>query len=159
MLLALPTVFLPVESLQESPEAATSHLGLFTTFTVPALQEFDGGDVAPAGFDMDVLVVDVQSEALPFLTLASQELHAEVQPFLFERCSLPRFVGGFETGKRMGTSAGIREHGFLFCRGKHVTSKVKAAAKKPAVEKARLLLLWMFVLRIMIQLNMMPRVQ
>ena len=140
MLLVLPTGFLPVESLQESPEAATSHLGLFTILTVPALQEFDGGDVAPAGFDMDVLVVDVQSDALPFLTLASQELHAEVQPFFLEDAAYPDLSVVLRLAKEWVQLQSSESMAFYSAEESPSPPKaatMKAAAKKPAVEKAK----------------------
>ena len=120
LMLALPTGFLPADALQDSAEAAMSPLGLFTIVTVPALQEFDGGDVAPAGFDMDVLVVDVQADVLPFLTLASQELHAEVQPFFLEDTAYPDLSVVLRMAKGMGVGSRVGVSGIL---GKRATTK------------------------------------
>ena len=93
LLLALPTGFLAPDVLQAAQEDAMSPLGLFTTLTVPAAQEMGGGEEIHAGFDMDVLVIDVQSDVLPFLTLFSQNAHQEVQPFSWTMLSIQRCKG------------------------------------------------------------------
>ena len=140
LMLALPTGFLPADVLQDSPEAATSPLGLFTVVTVPALQELEGGDVASAGFDIDVLVVDVQAEVLPFLTLASQELHAEVQPFFLDDSAYPDLSEVLRLAKEWVLGQGS-ESLALYSAEENVSppkaAAMKASAKKSPTEKVK----------------------
>ena len=140
LMLALPTGFLSADVLQDSPEAATSPLGLFTVFTVPALQELDGGEVVSAGFDIEVLVVDVQAEVLPYLTLASQGLHAEVQPFFLEDAAYPDLSEVLRMAKEWVLAQGSESLAFYSAEENVSAPKaatMKASSKKPPTEKVK----------------------
>ena len=88
-LLALPTGFLSVADLEEQQDP--SHpIGASVVFTVPAVQESEGGFMS-MGFDMDVLVVDFQADVLEHITpLSRSNLPAEaVQSFFVDAETLP----------------------------------------------------------------------
>ena len=141
LLLALPTGFLAPDVLQAAQEDAMSPLGLFTTLTVPAAQEMGGGEEIHAGFDMDVLVIDVQSDVLPFLTLLSQNAHQEVQPFFVDDVVYPEVQGTLKLAKEWVVLHGEGIHNFYSAEEGGGTPKtpapMKATSKKPPVEKAK----------------------
>ena len=89
-LLALPTGFLSAEVLTAAREDAASPLGPYTILTVSAVTE-EGDTHIPMGFDMDVLVVDVQAEVLNSLVLLGQSNLQEdaLSPFFVDPAVIP----------------------------------------------------------------------
>ena len=141
LLLALPSDFFAQDVLQAAQEDASSPLGPFTTLTVPAAQEIGGGEEIQAGFDMDVLVIDVQSDVLPFLTLLSQNVHQDVHPFFVEDVVYPEVGGTLKLAREWVFLQGGGIQNFYSAEEGPVSPKapapMKATAKKPPAEKAK----------------------
>ena len=87
-LLAVPAGFLSVADLQESGDP-THPIGASVVVTVPAVQEAEGGFMS-MGFDMEVVVVDLQAEALGFVTPYSRTDLGDdlIQPFFVDAGTL-----------------------------------------------------------------------
>ena len=141
LLIALPSDFLTLDVLQEAQQDVTSALGPFTTLTVPAAQEIGGGEEIQAGFDMDVLVVDVQSDVLPFLTLLSQSAHQDVHPFFVEDVVYPEVGATLKLAREWVVLQGGGIQNFYSAEegppSPKVPAPMKATAKKPPAEKAK----------------------
>lgn len=140
LMLALPTGFIPQDALQEAPDVATSPLGLHTILTVPAVAEDEFGNVGVAGFDMDVMVIDVQEEALTYLSLASQGLFPDAAPFFLEDSAYPDPSVILRLAREWVQLQGSEALGFYSAEEAVAAPKavsMKASSKKPPVEKAK----------------------
>ena len=128
-LLALPTGFLSVADLEEQQDP--SHpIGASVVFTVPAVEEAEGGFMS-MGFDLDVLVVDFQADVLEHIVpLSRSNLPADaVQSFFLDAERLPDPYVLVAKSKEWVINLGGEMQGFY-------SAEEEAAAPKPSVMKA-----------------------
>ena len=139
-LLAVPTGFLSVADLQESGDP-THPIGASVVVTVPAVQEAEGGFMS-MGFDMEVVVVDLQAEALGFVTPYSRTDLGDdlIQPFFVDAGTFPDPFSLVSKAREWVYTLGGEMVAFYSAEEEVEAPKtpvMKATTKKAPAEKAK----------------------
>ena len=139
-LMAVPTGFFSSADLQESGDP-THPIGASVVVTVPAVQDGDRGFIT-MGFDMEVVVVDLQAEALGFVTpYARTDLGDDfIQPFFVDAGTYPDPFALVAKAKEWVYSLGGAMVAFYSAEEEVEVPKtpvMKATTKKAPAEKAK----------------------